>query len=117
MSASNVDRHLAGARAQLGRLDARQAAAAVQNGALLVDIRPVEQRQREGDVPAALIIERNVLEWRLDPTSDARVAEASGADQVVIVLCSAGYASSLAAGLAGGFVGGTRRRALRIRRP
>ena len=97
MSASNIDRHLAEARTQLRRLDARQAAAAVQTGALLVDIRPAEQRHREGDVPAALTIERNVLEWRLDPTSDARVAEASGADQVVIVLCSEGYASSLAA--------------------
>ncbi|HWC39673.1 MAG TPA: hypothetical protein VG476_14140, partial [Acidimicrobiales bacterium] len=90
MSASNVDRHLAEARAQLGRLDARQAAAAVQNGALLVDIRPIEQRQREGDVPAALTIERNVLEWRLDPTSDARTVEVSGPDHVVVVICSEG---------------------------
>ena len=97
MSGSNIDRHLAEARARLRRLDPGQAAAAVQAGALLVDIRPAEQRQREGEVPAALTIERNVLEWRLDPTSSARVAEVSGPDQSVVVLCSEGYASSLAA--------------------
>jgi len=69
----------------------------VQAGALLVDIRPAEQRHREGEVPAALVVERNVLEWRLDPTSNARVPEVSGPDQSVVVLCSEGYASSLAA--------------------
>ena len=97
MSGSNIDRHLAEARARLRRLDPGQAAAAVQAGALLVDIRPAEQRHREGEVPAALTIERNVLEWRLDPTSNARVPEVSGPDQSVVVLCSEGYASSLAA--------------------
>ena len=97
MSGANIDRHLSDARARLRRLDPRQAGAAVQAGALLVDIRPAEQRHREGEVPAALTIERNVLEWRLDPTSNARVAEISGPDQVVVVLCSEGYASSLAA--------------------
>ena len=97
MSGSNIDRHLAEARARLRRLDPGQAAAAVQAGALLVDIRPAEQRQREGEVPAALVVERNVLEWRLDPTSNARVPEVSGPDQSVVVLCSEGYASSLAA--------------------
>ena len=97
MSGANIDRHLADARARLRRLDPRQAGAAVQAGGLLVDIRPAEQRHREGEVPAALTIERNVLEWRLDPTSNARVAEISGPDQVVVVLCSEGYASSLAA--------------------
>ena len=97
MSGCNVDRHLAEARARLRRLDPGQARAAVQAGALLVDIRPAEQRHREGEVPAALVVERNVLEWRLDPTSNARVPEVSGPDQSVVVLCSEGYASSLAA--------------------
>jgi rhodanese-related sulfurtransferase len=97
MTDSNVDRQLAQARAQLRRLDATQAAAAVDNGALLIDIRPAEQRRREGDVPVALTIERNVLEWRLDPTGRDRISALSGPDQIVVVLCSEGYASSLAA--------------------
>jgi rhodanese-related sulfurtransferase len=97
MTVSHIDRQLADARARLRRLDARQAAAAVDGGALLVDIRPAEQRRREGDVPVAVIIERNVLEWRLDPTSRDRISAISGPDQVVVVLCSEGYASSLAA--------------------
>jgi rhodanese-related sulfurtransferase len=97
MTASNIDRQLAEARARLHRLDAKQAAAAVDAGALLIDIRPAEQRRREGDVPAAVTIERNVLEWRLDPTSPDRISALSGPDQTVVVLCSEGYASSLAA--------------------
>jgi rhodanese-related sulfurtransferase len=64
---------------------------------VLVDIRPDAQRGHEGEVPGALIIERNVLEWRLDPTSDARLAVARGYDVQFIVLCSEGYTSSLAA--------------------
>ncbi|MGE7433437.1 rhodanese-like domain-containing protein [Kitasatospora sp. NPDC001175] len=77
-----------------GPLEAYRAAAA---GALLVDIRPAAQRAREGGIPGALVIERNVLEWRLDPTSGHRVPEATGHGLAVIVLCSEGYASSLAA--------------------
>jgi rhodanese-related sulfurtransferase len=97
MTVSNIDRQLAEARARLRRLEARQAAAAVEAGALLVDIRPAGQREREGDVPNAMTIERNVLEWRLDPTSNDRVPELTGPDQVVVLLCSEGYASTLAA--------------------
>jgi rhodanese-related sulfurtransferase len=66
-------------------------------GALLVDIRPAHQRQRDGDLPGALIVDRNVLEWRLDPTSPDRAREASDADRQVVVVCDKGYASSLAA--------------------
>jgi rhodanese-related sulfurtransferase len=62
-----------------------------------VDIRPAAQRAEEGQVPGALVIERNVLEWRLDPVSDARLPEAGSYDLRVIVMCSEGYASSLAA--------------------
>ena len=69
-------------------------------GALLVDIRPHAQRTREGELPKSLkplVIERNVLEWRCDPTSDARVPEAVSDDVEWVVLCSEGYTSSLAA--------------------
>jgi rhodanese-related sulfurtransferase len=85
------------ARSRLDRLEPAQAWAAMQKGALLVDIRPEAQRGAEGQVPGALVIERNVLEWRLDPASDARLPEAGSYDLRVIVMCSAGYTSSLAA--------------------
>ncbi|MFJ8041828.1 rhodanese-like domain-containing protein [Kitasatospora sp. NPDC096147] len=74
-----------------------EARAAAGRGALLVDIRPQAQRAREGEIPGALLIERNVLEWRLDPAGSHRIPEATGPGLEVIVLCSAGYASSLAA--------------------
>jgi rhodanese-related sulfurtransferase len=85
------------ARGRLARLGPAQAWAAMQAGALLVDIRPQAQRAAEGQVPGALVIERNVLEWRLDPASDARLPVAGSYDLQVIVMCSAGYTSSLAA--------------------
>jgi rhodanese-related sulfurtransferase len=85
------------ARSRLDRLGPAQAWAAMQAGALLVDIRPQAQRAAEGQVPGALVIERNVLEWRLDPASDARLPVAGSYDLRVIVMCSAGYTSSLAA--------------------
>ena len=91
-----VDDLLADARAGLVRLRPPEAASAVRAGALLVDIRPHAQRVAEGEVPGALVVERNVLEWRFDPTSDARLPQASAALRVV-VLCSEGYTSSLAA--------------------
>ena len=84
------------AREQLDRVTPQQAAQAVAEGAVLVDIRPAAQRAHEGEIPGALIIERNVLEWRFDPASDARVQQASY-DLRVIVFCSEGYTSSLAA--------------------
>ena len=91
-----VEQLLAAARARLERVDPRPAWTEQERGALVVDIRPHAQRTAEGEVPGALVIERNVLEWRLDPTSDARVPEAS-ADLRVLVLCQEGYTSSLAA--------------------
>jgi rhodanese-related sulfurtransferase len=94
---SRIDTVLENARARLRRLRAEQLPAALRNGAVLVDIRPAAQRAREGDVPAALVIERNVLEWRCDPTSDARVPEAADDDVEWVILCSEGYTSSLAA--------------------
>ncbi|HEX6492548.1 MAG TPA: rhodanese-like domain-containing protein [Candidatus Dormibacteraeota bacterium] len=92
-----IDSLLAEARAGLVRLDPLAAAAAWRDGALLVDIRPEAQRRREGDVPGAVLIERNVLEWRLDPTSPHCLPEVLGHEQPILVLCSEGYASSLAA--------------------
>ncbi|MFC5140089.1 rhodanese-like domain-containing protein [Actinomycetospora rhizophila] len=94
---STIDDLLADARSRLRRLAPTEAAAAVADGARLVDIRPGWQRLDEGTVPGALVIERNHLEWRLDPSSDARVAEVTDHDQQWIVLCSEGYTSSLAA--------------------
>ncbi|HEV7679375.1 MAG TPA: rhodanese-like domain-containing protein [Candidatus Dormibacteraeota bacterium] len=94
---SAIDGMLDAARARLRRLDPEQAAAAARLGALLVDTRPVEQRRRDGEIPGALVVDRNVLEWRLDPTSPDRVAEITSADQVVILVCHQGYSSSLAA--------------------
>jgi rhodanese-related sulfurtransferase len=95
--ARTIDDLLAEARGRLERVDPREAAARIAAGALLVDIRPAAQREREGEVPGSLIVERNVLEWRFDPASDARLPQATGHDVDVIVLCSEGYTSSLAA--------------------
>lgn len=93
----SVDELLDAARARLRRVSPTEAATAVDRGALLVDTRPLQQRRAEGEIPGALLIERNVLEWRLDPTSDARIDAAVDHDVEVIVVCSEGYASSLAA--------------------
>ena len=92
-----IDELLAEARGRIDRVTPEQAAARLAEGALLVDTRPAAQRAREGAVPGALIVERNVLEWRFDPLSDARLPEATGYDVEVIVLCSEGFSSSLAA--------------------
>jgi rhodanese-related sulfurtransferase len=81
----------------LSRLDPADAYAATKRGALLVDIRPEFQRLRDGEVPGAIIVERNHLEWRLHPDSPARIPEAISSDVHWIVLCDEGYASSLAA--------------------
>lgn len=94
---SRIDVVLDAARARLQRIEAADVPAALRRGALLVDIRPGWQRAAEGEVPGALVIERNHLEWRCDPTSDARIPEAVGDDVEWIVLCSEGYTSSLAA--------------------
>ncbi|HVU72446.1 MAG TPA: rhodanese-like domain-containing protein [Mycobacteriales bacterium] len=95
---SRIAGRLEAARARLSRVTPVQAHDEVaRGGAVLVDIRPQAQRAAEGEVPGALIIERNVLEWRVDPTSDARIPQASGDDVRWIVFCQEGYTSSLAA--------------------
>jgi rhodanese-related sulfurtransferase len=88
---------LAAARARLRRLHPREAFVAVERGAVLIDIRPAAQRAEHGEIPGAIVIERNVLEWRLDPRSDARLGFATRYDLEVIIACQEGYTSSLAA--------------------
>ncbi len=88
---------LAAARARLDRPDPHKAAELVEQGAILVDTRPGWQREQEGELPGALLIERNHIEWRLDPTSDARIPQATDHDVRWIVVCSEGYSSTLAA--------------------
>ena len=93
----SIDELLAQVRARIGRIEPAEAAARLADGALLVDTRPWEQRRRDGDVPGAVVIDRNVLEWRLDPASPWRIPQATGHDLEVIVLCNQGYSSSLVA--------------------
>lgn len=92
-----IDQILAEARARLDRLDPAAARRARADGAVLVDIRPVAQRLASGQIPGALVVERNVLEWRFDPASDARLPVADRYDLPVVVYCEEGYTSSLAA--------------------
>ncbi|BCJ77226.1 hypothetical protein CS0771_67700 [Catellatospora sp. IY07-71] len=92
-----IDEILAEARARLDRLDPARAQRAAAGGAVLVDIRPAAQRAAHGEIPGALIVERNVLEWRFDPRSDARLPVAGAYDLPVVVFCQEGYTSSLAA--------------------
>ena len=91
-----IEKLLARARAGLDRVPPERLAAEVADGAVVVDIRPVEQRRQDGDLPGAVVIDRNVLEWRLDPTSAHRSLDLTAATRVVVV-CNEGYASSLAA--------------------
>jgi rhodanese-related sulfurtransferase len=93
----SIDDHLAAVRTRLNRLEPAQAASAVRAGALLVDTRYAALRDRDGTIPGAVIVERNELEWRLDPAGDHRVPQAVSHDLPVIVFCNEGYASSLAA--------------------
>jgi rhodanese-related sulfurtransferase len=88
---------VADARRHIGRTRPEDLDLVARSGGLIVDIRPVGQRSIEGELPGALIVERNVLEWRLDPHGLHRLPDVTGFDQPVVVVCSEGYASSLAA--------------------
>ncbi|MHB9758352.1 rhodanese-like domain-containing protein [Streptomyces sp. BYX5S] len=93
-----IDDHLERVRSGLDRVEAREAFDAASSGeALLVDIRYAALRERDGLIPGALVVERNELEWRLDPWGSHRSPEATGHDLRVVVVCNEGYASSLAA--------------------
>ena len=93
----SADDLVARARQRIDRTEPQDLASIASAGGLVVDIRPAAQRASEGELPGALVIERNVLEWRLDPEGSHRLPEVTGFDQPVVVVCSAGYASSLAA--------------------
>ncbi len=95
--ARTVDELLAAVRARIERIEPRDVPARMAAGALLVDTRPMEQRARDGEVPGAVVVDRNALEWRLDPASPERIPQATGYDLEVIVLCNQGYSSSLVA--------------------
>jgi rhodanese-related sulfurtransferase len=94
---SAISRLLEESRRGLQRVEPLELEAVVASGALVVDIRPVEQRVRDGDLPGAVVIDRNVLEWRLDPSSPDRLPLADDPDLQVVIVCDEGYSSSLAA--------------------
>ena len=94
---SAIDRLLARARAGLERVEPGDLADEVAAGAVMIDIRPLEQRQRDGELRGAIIIDRDVLEWRLDPTSSDHLHVAADTDIRYILVCNQGYSSSLAA--------------------
>jgi rhodanese-related sulfurtransferase len=94
---ASIDLLLAEFRNQLDRVDPENLQAELADGALLIDTRPVEQRERDGSLPGAFVIDRNVLEWRLDPTSRHRIREATAYDRRIIVVCNEGFSSTLAA--------------------
>ncbi|HYZ91354.1 MAG TPA: rhodanese-like domain-containing protein [Actinomycetota bacterium] len=91
-----IDQLLAEARKNLDRVRPEDLGAEQNAGALVVDIRPIEQRSEDGELPGAVVISRNVLEWRLDPASEHRIPE-TGYDKRIIVVCNEGYQSSLVA--------------------
>ena len=95
--ARSIDEILAEARGRLARVTPAEASAELDAGAVLIDIRPAAQRAAVGEVPGSVVIERNHLEWRLDPASAARLPWATGYDLRPIVICMEGYTSSLAA--------------------
>ena len=113
---SAIARLLAECQRSLARVEPAELDEVLAAGALLVDIRPVEQRERDGELPGAVVVDRNVLEWRLDPTSPYRLPIADDPHRRIVLVCHEGYSSSLAAhtlqqlglrgatDLAGGFV-------------
>jgi rhodanese-related sulfurtransferase len=98
MSEANVDRLLARARERLGRRATPDDLASVlARGGLVIDTRSAAQRERDGELDGAIVVERNVLEWRLDPTCPHRLPELRGADQPIVIVCDEGYGSTFAA--------------------
>ena len=96
-SSASIEAVLRAAQERIDRLTARQAAQEQIDGALIVDLRSEADRRANGEIPGSLILERNVLEWRLDPTSSWRIAEAVDHSLRAIIVCPEGYVSSLAA--------------------
>lgn len=96
-SGSAIDRLLEECRRDLERVPPSRLAEEMERGALVVDTRPVAQRERDGELPGAVVVDRNILEWRLDPTSPFRHPIVDDSPRLVIVVCDEGYSSSLAA--------------------
>lgn len=96
-TAGGVDALLERARAGIRRLDPHETWAAVSGGALLIDTRTDRQRAAQGNLPGAIVVDRTVLEWRLDPRSASRIPEANSHERQIVVACRQGYSSSLAA--------------------
>jgi rhodanese-related sulfurtransferase len=96
-SARSIDEILAAARTRLARVTPAAAFLEFRDGATLIDIRPAAQRAASGEIPGSIVVERNHLEWRFDPASDARLPWVTGYDPRLIVICAEGYTSSLAA--------------------
>jgi rhodanese-related sulfurtransferase len=97
VTARSADDLLALARARIRRVEPDDLDQVRAGGALVVDIRPAAQRAAEGELGFGVIVERNILEWRFDLRGGHALAEVTGYDQPVVVVCSEGYASSLAA--------------------
>jgi rhodanese-related sulfurtransferase len=95
--ARSIEEILAAARGRLVRLTPDEAYREVSGDGVFVDIRPAAQRAADGEIPGSTVIERNHLEWRLDPASAARLPWVTGYDHRIIVFCQEGYTSSLAA--------------------
>ena len=93
---SEIDRVLGEAARTFARVGPADLGAELAAGALVVDTRPERDRRNEGDLPGAVVVERNVLEWRLDPTSPDRIVEATSPDRRIVIVCNEGYASVLA---------------------
>jgi rhodanese-related sulfurtransferase len=94
---SAISRMLAECRQGLKRVEPLELEDVWAAGALIVDIRPIEQRERDGEMPGAIVVDRNVLEWRLDPTSPHRLPLANNSMRTIVIVCHEGYSSSLAA--------------------
>lgn len=92
-----IEEMLAASRAGVQRLSPEQTVTAMSRGALVIDTRTEAQRREQGELPGALVIDRTILEWRLDPASPDRIREATSYDAQVVVVCRQGYSSSLAA--------------------
>lgn len=95
----SIDTILDSARARLNRVAPGDIERERLDGAVIVDIRPAEQRGRDGTLPGAIVIDRNVLEWRLDPACDHHIPEITDYDVRIVIVCNEGYSSSLAASL------------------
>ena len=91
-----VDAWLTGARARLDRVQPQDLAQEIADGAIVVDIRDSADREAEGAMPGAVIVTRNVLEWRMSPSSPTHL-EGITADSRVIIVCNDGFSSSIAA--------------------